>query len=272
LEFPGALYHVTARGDRREAVYLDEDDRQRWLELLSQVCERFNWVCHAWCQMTNHYHLLVEIPEGNLSAGMRQLNGVYTQAINRRYGRVGHVFQGRYKAILVEKESYLLELARYIVLNPVRAGIVSDVSEWAWSSYHAAIGTAGSPEWLATDWLLSQFAGDRGEAIRQYQAFVRDGMGRASPWDELTAQVFLGSEAFIERMQDELDGRFLEEVPRAQQRPRAEPLETYAADSDRRRGMARVYLSGNYTMKAIAEHFGVHYATVSRAVHRYEGR
>jgi hypothetical protein len=201
---------------------------------------------------------------------MRQLNGVYTQHINRRYGRVGHVFQGRYKAILVEKETYLLELARYIVLNPVRAGVVRDVSEWGWSSYHATIGTAGSPGWLATDWLLSQFAGDRGEAIRQYQAFVRDGMARPSPWDELTAQVFLGSEAFVERMQDELKGRSLEEVPRAQQRPRAEPLETYAADSDRRRGMARAYLSGNYTMKAIAEHFGVHYATVSRAVHRYE--
>jgi REP element-mobilizing transposase RayT len=270
LEFPGALYHVTARGDRREAIYFDEDDRQRWLELLGVVCERFNWVCHAWCQMTNHYHLLVETPEVNLPAGMRQLNGVYTQAINRRHGRVGHVFQGRYKAILVEKESYLLELARYIVLNPVRAGVVRDVSEWAWSSYHATIGTAGSPKWLATDWLLSQFAGDRGEAIRQYQAFVRDGTGRSSPWDELTAQVFLGSEAFVERMQDELKGRSLEEVPRAQQRPRAEPLETYAADSDRRRGMARAYLSGNYTMKAIAEHFGVHYATVSRAVHRYE--
>ena len=272
LEFPGALYHVTARGDRREAIYFDDDDRQRWLELLGEVCERFNWVCHAWCQMTNHYHLLVEIPEGNLSAGMRQINGVYTQFINRRHERVGHVFQGRYKAILVEKESYLLELARYIVLNPVRAGIVGDVSEWDWSSFHATRGTSAAPAWLAKDWLLSQFAKDRHQAMERYQAFVIDGVGQPSPWDEVTAQVFLGSEAFVARVQDELGGRSLAEVPRAQQRPKAEPLETYAGDPDRRRGMARAYLSGDYTMKAIAEHFGVHYATVSRAVRRYEGR
>ena len=101
----GGLYHVTSRGDRREDIYFNEADRRAWLETFSQVCSRFNWVCHAWCQMTNHYHIVVETIEGNLSSGMRQLNGVYTQAINRSHDRVGHVFQGRYKAILVEKDS-----------------------------------------------------------------------------------------------------------------------------------------------------------------------
>jgi putative transposase len=113
IEFPGGLYHVTSRGDRREEIYLDDADRTNWLALFGHVCKRFNWVCHAYCLMDNHYHIVVETAEGNLSRGMRQLNGVYTQTFNRAHNRVGHVYQGRYKAILVEKESYLLELTRY---------------------------------------------------------------------------------------------------------------------------------------------------------------
>ena len=125
LEFSGALYHVTSRGDRREDIYLDDADRGNYLSVLSEVCDRFNWLVHAYCLMSNHYHLLIETPDSNLAMGMRQLNGVYTQRFNRRHARVGHVFQGRYKAIIVQKDSYLLELARYIVLNPVRARMVT---------------------------------------------------------------------------------------------------------------------------------------------------
>ena len=139
LEIAGGLYHVTSRGDRREDIFLDDTDRELWLTTLTQCCERFNWAIHAWCQMSNHYHLLIETPEANLSAGMRQLNGVYTQLVNRRHQRVGHVFQGRYKAILVDRDSYLLELSRYVVLNPVRAKMVKHVRQWKWSSYHATL-------------------------------------------------------------------------------------------------------------------------------------
>jgi putative transposase len=121
IELPGGLYHVTSRGDRREDIFLGDGDRLMWLELFGQVCRRFNWICHAWCLMDNHYHIVVETVEGNLTQGMRQLNGVYTQNFNRTHHRVGHVFQGRYKAIIVEKDSYLQELARYVVLNPVRS-------------------------------------------------------------------------------------------------------------------------------------------------------
>ena len=112
LEFPGALYHVTSRGDRREDIFLNDDDRIDWLDVLATVCARFNWQVHAFCQMNNHYHLLVETVDGKLSEGMRQLNGLYTQRFNRRHAQVGHLFQGRYKAILVQKEAYLLELTR----------------------------------------------------------------------------------------------------------------------------------------------------------------
>ncbi|WMN60889.1 transposase [Pseudoalteromonas xiamenensis] len=114
------MYHVTSRGNERQTIYRDEDDFARFLAVLMSVCERFNWVIHSYCLMTNHYHLLVETPDANLAKGMRQLNGVYTQQFNRKYQRVGHLFQGRYKSILVDKDSYLLELCRYIVLNPVR--------------------------------------------------------------------------------------------------------------------------------------------------------
>ena len=122
LEFPGALYHVTARGNARQGIYLDDQDRHLFLSVLSEVVGRFAWICHAYCLMDNHYHLLIETPQANLSLGMRQLNGVYTQRLNRRHARAGHVFQGRFKAILVERDAYLLKLARYIVLNPLRAG------------------------------------------------------------------------------------------------------------------------------------------------------
>ena len=124
IEFPGALYHITSRGDRREPIYEDDEDRQAVLATLAEVVRRFNWSCYAYCLMTNHYHLVVGTPEGNLAKGMRQLNGVYTQASNRRHKRTGHLFQGRYMAILVDEDAYLLELARYVVLNPVRAGMV----------------------------------------------------------------------------------------------------------------------------------------------------
>lgn len=124
IKFVHALYHVTAHVNRQDAIYLDETDCEVWLTLLGNVCERYHWVYHAHCQMTNHYHLVIKTREGNLSKGMRQLNGVYTQAFNRRHQRVGHVFQGRYKAILVDKDNYLLEVSRYVMLNSVRAGLV----------------------------------------------------------------------------------------------------------------------------------------------------
>jgi putative transposase len=137
IELSGGVYHVTSRGDGREDIYLTDADREIWLEVFSQVCARFNWICHAWCQMSNHYHILIETPEANLAKGMRQLNGVYTQRFNRIHEWVGHVYQGRYKAILVERDSYLLELARYVVLNPLRAKMVKRLENWPWSSYLA---------------------------------------------------------------------------------------------------------------------------------------
>jgi len=272
IELAGGLYHVTSRGDRREAIYRDAQDRVDWLAVLGEVCSRFNWRCHAYCEMTNHYHVVVETPDANLSNGMRQLNGVYTQVMNRRHGLVGHLFQGRFKAILVEREAYLLELARYVVLNPVRAGMVPGAGDWPWSSYRAMVGEAPAAAWLETDWVLGQFGEERSRARGGYAAFVREGVGRPSVWEGLRHQVFLGSEAFVKRhCASSRPPERLREVPRAQRRALAKPLGDFARRyPDRREAMARAFQTGVYSMQEIADHFGVHYSTVSRAVRRLE--
>ena len=271
LELAGAVYHVTSRGDGREDIFLSDEDRLAWLETLGEVCKRFNWVCHAYCQMTNHYHLVIETPDANLSKGMRQLNGVYTQRFNRSHQRVGHVFQGRFKAILVEKDSYLLELARYAVLNPLRAKMVRRLEQWPWSSYLASCGQAAKPNWLQVDFVLSQFASQRVRAIAKYVDFVHEGARLPSVWSQLQGQVYLGSEAFVRKMQVLVDKKpAVTEVPRAQRRAMTRPLSDFADNHARNEAIALAYLSGRHTMAAIAEHFGVHYTTVSRLVKAYE--
>lgn len=270
IEYAGALYHVTARGNARQDIYFSDSDRLAWLGVLGDVCERFNWRCHSWCQMTNHYHVVVETIEGNLSAGMRELGGVYTQYVNRAHRRVGHLFQGRYKAVLVEKEAHLLELTRYVVLNPVRAGMVNDAAEWHWSAYGALIGAEPAPPWLETDWLLSQFGAERASAIRGFADFVRAGVGLPSVWDGLRHQIYLGSDEFIHRTQAHQpgDGERLREVLRLQRRPPALPLARYVDrfSADPKEGMRNAYATGDYTLQQVADAFGVHYSTVSRAI------
>jgi putative transposase len=272
IEFAGALYHVTARGNERRSIFFSDDDRSRFLDTLGEVCARFNWRCHAFCQMTNHYHLLVETPEANLSRGMRQLNGVYTQYINRRHRRVGHLFQGRFTGILVQKEIYLLELARYIVLNPVRARMVPAAGKWLWSSYRATVGLAHRPEFLTTDCLLSAFGKERDLARRAFERFVADGSGQPSPWTQLKNQIYLGSEEFVEEMQGRIDAQQpLDEIPAEQKRPVARELAYYADRfAPRDLAIAEAYRSGAYSMGEIAAHFGVGRMTVSRAVKRFE--
>ena len=193
IEFAGALYHVTSRGNERREIFFSEEDRAAFLSILGEVVGRFTWRCHAYCLMTNHYHLLVETPDANLSKGMRQLNGVYTQYINRTHTRVGHLFQGRFKGILVQKEAYLLELARYIVLNPLRAGMVADPGAWPWSSYRGTVGAEEEPAFLTTDWLLSAFGGELAAARVGFARFVAEGGDGECPWKDLKGQIYLGS-------------------------------------------------------------------------------
>ena len=272
LEFSGALYHITSRGDRREDIYDDDADRKAFLSVLDYVCDTYNWVCYAYCLMSNHYHLLIETPDANLSRGMRQLNGVYTQTYNRTHGRSGHVFQGRYKAILVEKESYLLELSRYIVLNPVRARMVRSARDWPWSSYRATAGQSKGVACLDVEWILAAFAKRKKLAIERYKKFVSEGKGQPSPWDSLQNQVYLGGEKFIEKMQSLIDGsKELSEIPSSQRRPKPKELEYYKISCrDRNSAITSAYRSGGYTMKEIGEYFGVHYSTASGIIKNHK--
>ena len=219
LEYQGALYHVTARGNEQREIFLDDTDRATFLGLLGKEIQQQGWLCYAYCLMGNHYHLLLETPEPNLSRGMRRLNGVYTQKFNWRHQRHGHLFQGRYKSILVERERYLLELCRYVVLNPVRAGMVAVESDWRWSSYRATAGFDRVPKWLCVTGVWGLFGQERRAAVSRYRQFVRDGVGRLSPWLHLRGQIYLGGESFLAEMAHLSRGRPLDNVPILQRTP-----------------------------------------------------
>ena len=273
LEFPGAVYHVTARGNARQDIFADDADRVKFLAVLAATVSRYNWRCHAYCLMGNHYHLLLETPDPNLSLGMRMLNGVYTQFFNRRHDRVGHVFQGRYKAVLVEKDAHLLELCRYIVLNPVAAGMVKQPEQWPWSSYRGTLAEGERPEFLITDWILGQFAGGKAQARAAYRKFVAAGRKAQSPWPRVRGQVFFGSESFVEEMGELLTERHrFPEIPRAQRYPSRPPLAelptAYATKAERDARIVQAHVAHGYTLKEIADHLGLHYTTVSKALAR----
>ena len=230
LEFPGALYHLTARGNARAPIFLDDEDRGWFLQRLGKEVEQQRWRLYAYCLMDNHYHLLVETPEPNLARGMARLNAVYTAAFNRRHRRVGHVLQGRYQSILVDREVYFQELCRYLVLNPVRAKICKNPADYRWSSYLATLGRCGTPPWLDTQGMLKSFGGDPEARRAAYRKFVAQGIGLPSPWEELRGQVFLGGRAFLERMEMLARAKPSRAVPRAQRQPtRPKPAEVLAA-------------------------------------------
>jgi putative transposase len=277
LEYPGALYHVTSRGNGKQRIFRNDKDRRYFLDLLVHLAQRFHFVLHAYCLMDTHYHLLVETPEGNLSKGMRQLNGVYTQKFNWKHKTTGHVFQGRYKAILVDKESYLLELARYVVLNPVRAHMVESPEDWPWSSYRATAGLVDPLPCLTTDWLLGQFSSRKKKAFELYALFVHEGITRESPWRDLKGQIFLGDQDFVEEVASSIK-ETSKEVRRNQRyanRPSLAtllPAGTPMKKGERDRLVSEAHLSYGYTLKELADYLHVHYATISRAVKRVMGK
>ena len=271
IEFPGAIYHVTSRGNAQRKIFLDDEDRQVFLATLAWVVARFGWICHAYCLMDNHFHLIIETPDANLSRGMRQLNGVYTQGFNCRHRKVGHLFQGRFKGILVERDSYLLELARYVVINPLRAKMCKALEDYVWSSYRPTLGLAPVPPALSIEWLLGQFAKTKPAARRRYAAFVQAGMGQPSPWQALKGQVLLGSEAFVKKVAPQLKASetaaAVSKRQRRGHRPTLKVLLAGVKSKDaRNRAIASAYLEHGYTLADIAHAVGLHYATISRLV------
>lgn len=271
LEFAGALYHVTARGNRSNVIYRDDSDRLVWLEIIEQTCKRHQCIVHSYCQMGNHFHLMIETTSANLPQAMRHLNGLYSEYFNQRHHIVGHMFQGRYKAILVQRESYLLELSRYIVLNPVRAKIVRSIEEWPWSSFRYFVAEAKPPAWLQRDWLLSQFGPTHAQAMPAYCDFVLAGVGKSSPLAATRHRILLGDETFVSQYQKSQQSSGMAEAVMNEREAVMLTLPAYAARyGDRTEAMARAYLSTAFKMSQIAAHFGVSTKTVSRAVAAFE--
>ncbi len=274
IEYAGAVYHVTSRGNERKPVFKSDDDRLKFLNILQHVNKRYNWICHAYCLMDNHYHLLIETPDGNLALGMRQLNGVYTQLFNKSYTRAGHLFQGRYKAILIQKDSHLLEVCRYVVLNPVRAKMVEDPETYKWSSYCATAGRESGHPALTTSWVLGQFSGKRGIAEKEYRQFVRQGIGK-SLWHEVRGQAILGEEDFGDVLVDYLrKQQDIPEIARSQRyahRPALEkrfPEKVLNDKQKRNRKIAEAIEKYGYTQRAVADFLGMHFTYVSQIMNR----
>lgn len=261
LEIPGGIYHVTARGNERAPIYWNDDDRARFLELLAKVRSDFEWSVLAHCLMTNHYHLLVRISEPNLARGMRQLNGIYAQAFNRTRGRVGHLFQGRYDARLVQADDHLRAVVRYIVRNPVRAGLCRDAQAWRWSSHRATL--ALEPPWFVdTTTLLAYYGSPATEARERYRAHVEQ-PARDEP---ATHPLIEGDDTYVDSM-------VLRVVPgsstprRYLRRPRPSLdvlVDPQYADAT---AIASAHAHG-YSLREIARHVGVNVSTVSRRLSR----
>jgi REP element-mobilizing transposase RayT len=244
IQFPGAFYHITSRGNRHADIFLDDHDYLTWQDTFGKTAERFGFLSHSFCQMPNHFHILLETPEANLSDGMQFLNSVYSQHFNKRHDRDGHMLQGRYNALLVAKDSYFAELGRYLTLNPVRAGLARHAGEWRWSSYRFTAGLAEPPAWLETELMLAHF-GQNNDATRftAFRSFVAAGMGVTNP--------------LAKRRQ-----RLSEQAIATRTAPKS--LAEYAAHPDRDQAIANAAACGAFSKKEIADYFGIERKTVTR--------
>jgi putative transposase len=264
IQFEDALYHVTSRGNEKSLIYSDDKDRYVFIKLLAKVVEQYTWVIYAYCLMGNHYHLLVRTPKANLCRGMRQLNGIYAQYFNRRHERVGHLFQGRFKTILIKDEDRLLGVARYIVLNPVRANLVEEPDDWRWSSYRGTVGLNKLQGFVEADQLLGFFSTNRESAIEQYDAFVRGGIGIESPLADARGGIIADGSETVEVSATRLMGEISEEVPKRERFADRPTLGSIFGDNDREIGIYKAFCKYEYRLKEIGDFLGLHYSVVSR--------
>lgn len=206
LEFPGAFYHIVNRGNAQGKIFLNNRDREKFLEYLRDSVDRFSLIVHAYCLMDNHYHLIVETPEANISRALQWLNVSYAVYFNKKRNRIGHVFQGRFKALIVNADEYLQILSRYIHLNPMRAKVVQQPENYRWSSYNAFVGNIEAPEWLETTYVLSTFQKTRKQAMHLYMKFCEDvdPQSLENPSKNAVQGFILGNDHFVKSIQEKL--------------------------------------------------------------------
>jgi REP element-mobilizing transposase RayT len=208
IEFPEATYHVTSRGNEQRRIFHSNEDRLAFLAFLGEAVRRFHWSVTAWVLMTNHFHLVLQTPDPNVSKGMQWLNGTYAAWFNRRHNRSGHLFQGRFKALLIEKERYYAEVLRYVVLNPVRANLVAHPADYRWSSYRATAGIDSAQPWLDTRAALEPFGGVNELARLAYRQFVLDRIGREEPlWSDVIHGIYLGTDKWAKEMRVRVESK-----------------------------------------------------------------
>ncbi len=285
IQYSGAFYHVTSRGNERKDIFRSERDREKFLSYLRSAHERYGAMFHVYCLMDNHYHLLLETPRGNLSQIIQHLNGAYTTYFNIKRNRSGHLFQGRYQAILVEKEAYIQELSRYIHLNPIRGGLVENLSDYHWSSYLSYIGVEKKPSWLETGFLLGYFGERESAAQKKYRSFVEVVVGAElhNPLKDVFASVFLGGQDFIKRISR---GLGLEKNGDSRNMPALKAIarksslveiknsvQTIVGEEDSCFKKICLYLSweyGGFSLKEIGDFYGMQESAVSQAARRFK--
>ncbi|MGO8989041.1 MAG: REP-associated tyrosine transposase [bacterium] len=287
IQYPGAFYHVTSRGNERKMVFQSTRDREKYLSYLESAHERYGAVVHTYCLMGNHYHLLLETPRGNLSQIIHHINGAYTTYFNIKRDRSGHLFQGRFKGILVEKDAHCKELSRYIHLNPVRAGIVKSPTEYPWSSYRYFIGKDKKPQWLTTELVLGDFGGERRKGYRRYREYVEREVSKEleTPFKRVIASTFLGSEEFINNIRMEylekkkVDRRNIPAIKRLLRGPSPEEIEkTVLKVLGKDHALYKkicIYLSHQHSgisLDEIGAHFGMKGGAVSQLIKRFKER
>ncbi|QMU56569.1 MAG: addiction module toxin RelE [Candidatus Mycalebacterium zealandia] len=263
VEYQNAYYFVTSKGNASQRVFISSDDGKLWMNTFESVCSRFGWICHAYCLMGNHYHIVVETPKANLSAGMRQLNGVYTQAFNRKHNRSGHLFTGRFNSVIFQKEKYLKRVIRHTLSNPVRKGLITSPVQWKWSSCRASSGKE-SVSFINPLAISSIFGGGT-----EFEKFIST-PEQNSIRSEIKNQIYLGDRDFIERSSKFASVKHSKEIP-AEQRMTLKSVKRFVSGiTDRNEAVFAAYRSGEFSMKEISDHFGIHYSTVSRIVSEHE--
>ncbi len=267
-EYAGAVYYVSSVGNRGQSVFQNSADGNVWIEVLERVCGRFDCRCFGYCLMSDGYHLVIETPRPNLSKAIRQLNGVYTQRSNRLHDTDGHVFRGRYKSIVVQREEYLLPLMAHIFLLPLRAGFVKHPNQFKWSSCRYLYGKDEVPEYVDLKWFSEGFASD----TDSFDEFLRENHSR-DVVSETRKQIYLGDDEFIELVQEKTsEASRSKDIPKYQvTKPVSSMINGFAQSGhSREEAIAKTYLTGDYTLRNIADAVSLHYSVVSKIVSEYE--
>lgn len=273
IEFKNAVYYITSKGNAENSIAIDDDDRVLFIDTLKFVIDRYKWKCHAYSLLDSLYALVVETPKPNLSRGMRQLNGIYTQKYNRKHGISGHVFQGRFKAIIVDKENYLLDICRHVVLLPYKSGISKSLNNYKWSSYRSTAGLIEAPDFLSPDWIYSQFAKRTENAQKKYKDYINEGKKAESPLNKVRGQILLGSNKFIQKLKPRLtEASSKSDIPNWQKhlnRPKINEIFKGIKNKtlkQRNRKIKEAHIKHGYTLKQIGEKLKLHYTSISRII------